>query len=152
MKPFHFEFSPFVWDDYTSIRIIGYDANTLCNLLLNLVELSSIDSNDFMAVEETVSRLIERWNFFYGYQAKCEAVKIPYIEGPGTASREAGQWTMDAAYNVLEKYGGYLEYKALPRGEKKHVTEKIQEKLKAKDIRNVHNIINKSGALSKKEN
>ena len=69
-----------------------------------------------------------------------------YREGPGAASREAGEWTMDVARKVLEKYGGYPGYKALPYGRREPVIDEIATAIRAKDKRNVYTIIKKIGA------
>lgn len=75
-----------------------------------------------------------------------------YRRGPGSTSRESGKWAMEKVRKVLEKYGGYSGYKALPYGKKTPVREEIQKAIKAKDIRNVDNIIKNIGAESKGEN
>jgi len=63
--------------------------------------------------------------------------------GAGAASREAGEWTLNEASKVLERYGGIAGYKALPHGKKKAVIDEIATAIKAKDIRNVYILLNK---------
>ncbi|OPY88819.1 MAG: hypothetical protein A4E71_00215 [Smithella sp. PtaU1.Bin162] len=75
-----------------------------------------------------------------------------YRNGPGAASREVGEWKIEKACKVLEKYGGYWGYKSLPYGGKTPVREEIQKAIKAKDIRNVDNIIKKIGTKFKGKN
>ncbi len=75
-----------------------------------------------------------------------------YRHGPGASSTQVGRWAMDGARKVLEKYGGYKGYKALPHGGKRPVIEEIAKAINAKDNRNVYNIIKKIGAESKSKN
>ena len=151
-KPFQFEFAPFDFNDIISLRTISYDANNLYEIFSNDVELTSIDNHDFIAIEKAVSTLSERYNFFSGFQLKGFAVREPYINGPGVASREAGTWSLNTARKVLEKYGGLAGYRALPHGKKKPVREEIEKAIKAKDPRNVHIILNKIESLEDYEN
>jgi hypothetical protein len=75
-----------------------------------------------------------------------------YKRGPGANSQEIGRWSMDTALKILEKYGGYKGYKALPRGEKGPVVDEIAKAIRAKDRRNIYNIIRKIGLEVKDEN
>lgn len=158
VKPFHFVPTPLYWasrDFATSEKVLKYEAHRLAKLLKK-VDLSSLDGNDFDAIEDTVERVGSFAAFFDGYSCGYEErvmdAKWPYKIGPGASSREAGLWTLNAARKVLEKYGGVPGYKALPRGKKKPVMEEIGKAIKAKDPRNIHNIINKIGTLPKEEN
>jgi len=84
-------------------------------------------------------------------QDKDTQRKETYKNGPGAASAEAGEWNAKAAKKVLDdNCGGIAGYDALPHGQKKPICEKIGEAIKAKDERNVYNILNKLRKKQKK--
>jgi len=69
--------------------------------------------------------------------------KLPYVNSQGQNSLEVGQWTMNIAKDVLEKYGGIKDYDKVPRGKKVKVIEEIREAAQFKDERQVYKILNK---------
>jgi hypothetical protein len=149
-KPFHFDFSPARQpQSVIDLRIVHYDAGRLLKLL-EKVEILSIEKDDFIMIEWAVRTLAFLRGECSGWSSQWAQKKDQYINGPGETSRSAGQWTLNEVVKVLEKYGGITGYKALPRGKKKPVRDEIEERIKAKDPRNVHILLNK--LKSKKEN
>lgn len=95
--------------------------------------------------------LIYECGKFIGYWTRRKELSQRAAVGPGATSAESGKWTLDKAIKVLDKYGGCQGYEALPRGKKKAVREEIEKAIKARDPRNVHNIINKIKSLQNKK-
>lgn len=147
LKPFYYYHIPYDPGDVASLKIFAFEADIFHDLLSH-VELSKLDLDDFINIDEQVSQLIGSFYSFWGHQTRKIWARWPYINGPGAASREIGNWTAAKAKEVLEKYGGHEGYKALPRGQKKHVIEEIAAVTHLKDIRNAYNLIKKVGGLS----
>ena len=151
IKPFRFTLASIDFRNTESLAIVGIDvAVLLC--FLEKVELSSLDHADFMAIEWVVSDVQQRVYIIQGYRLRQMQARQPYIDGPGANSSEAGQWSTEETRTILEKYGGYSGFAALPYGEKKPVMEEIEKKLKSKDMRNIFKILNKIRSMHNKEN
>jgi hypothetical protein len=106
----------------------------------------------FSQVQGWIDRVTAVLTWIDGRYALRLERKELYETGPGATSAQAGKWTMDAVRKVLEKYGGYRGYKALPYGRRGPVIDEIATAIKAKDGRNVYNIIKKIGVEHEGEN
>ena len=91
-------------------------------------------------VDDEISR---RSREAIGYWSARSERKISFARNQGANSHQVGQWNADRAVKILQKYGGIDGYDSLKRGEKKKVIDEIEKAVKAKDVRNIYNILNK---------
>ena len=129
-------------ENLCSFRAISYYCDSLHKFLLHL-SLDQIDFDLLMEIEGICQEIYKKTYMLVGVHNKAIATEAVYINGPGPRSRAVGQWALDDAYKVLEKYGGIKGYKSLPYGEKKPIRDEIERKLKSKDPRNIYNILKK---------
>jgi hypothetical protein len=143
-------------DDVDSFRSIRNDCKMLSQLLES-VDASAHDEQDFKAIEDTVNGVIQGAFTLIGihekehkitakvreYEAEAQKRKKAYENGPGASSAIAGGWSIKAAEPILDTCGGIAGYDALPYGDKKAIRTKIENAIKDPDGRNVYNILKK---------
>ena len=115
--------------DRTNSKCLKEHAEICLNLA---VFLSSGLLNELEDCSDTVLR---EANLAAGYWS--EKIK------QGKNSAELGQWSMERAKKVLEKYGGIVGYEKLGYGKKTKVIEELADELKFDDVRQVYNILKK---------